>query len=58
MKFTFFAIIMISNLAFFGFWTLKMIQEVKNTLIKKFERIYLMVFLCGDRAKLERMKNQ
>jgi hypothetical protein len=57
MKLIFFLIIMISNLTFFGYWLYKMLQEVKNTLIKKFEKLYLYLFLCGDRALLERSKN-
>lgn len=58
MKLLFFLVIMLSNIIFFGFWAYKMLQEVKNTLIKKFERVYLAVFLCGDRNKLERLKNK
>ena len=57
MKLIFFLIIMISNLTFFGYWLYKMLQEVKNTLIKKFEKLSLYLFLCGDRALLERSKN-
>ena len=35
-----------------------MLQEVRNTLLKKAEKIYLMLFLCGDKIKLEKMKHQ
>jgi hypothetical protein len=49
---------MISNIVFFGYWAYKMLQEVRNTLVKKFEKIYLHVFLCGDKVKLDKMKNQ
>jgi hypothetical protein len=51
-------VIMISNIVFFGYWAYKMLQEVRNTLVKKFEKIYLHVFLCGDKVKLDKMKNQ
>ena len=54
----FFLIIMFSNAGFFGYWVYKMLQEVKNTLIKKFEKIYLLLCLCNDRVKLDRMKNK
>ena len=57
MKLLFFLVIMISNLMFFGMWLYKMIQEVRNTILLKMEKIYLYLFLCGDRAKLERLKN-
>lgn len=57
MKFLFFAIIMVTNIGFFGYWTFKMIQEVRNTILKKMEKIYLYLVLCGDRVKLEKMKN-
>jgi hypothetical protein len=58
MKFLFFVIIMVANLAFFGYWFYKMLQEVRNTVITKLEKLYLYLFLCGDRLKLERIKNQ
>ena len=31
---------------------------MRNTLITKLEKLYLYLFLCGDRLKLERIKNQ
>jgi hypothetical protein len=58
MRLVFFFIIMLSNIVFFGYWLYKMLQEVKNTLVKKFEKVYLHVFLCGDRIKLEKEKHQ
>jgi hypothetical protein len=58
MKFLFFVIIMVANLAFFGYWFFKMIEEVRNTILKKMEKIYLYLVLCGDRVKLEKLKNQ
>ncbi len=58
MRLVFFFIILLSNLVFFGYWLYKMLQEVRNTLIKKFEKVYLHVFLCGDRLKLEKEKNK
>ncbi len=58
MKFLFFVIIMVANLAFFGYWFFKMMQEVRNTVITKLEKLYLYLFLCGDKIKLEKIKNQ
>jgi hypothetical protein len=58
MRLLFFMVIMISNIVFFGYWVYKMLQEVRNTLVKKFEKIYLHLFLCGDKVKLDKMKNQ
>jgi len=57
MRLIFFMVIMIANVVFFGFWAYKMLQEVRNTLVKKFEKIYLFVFLFGDKVKLDKMKN-
>jgi hypothetical protein len=58
MKFLFFVIIMVANIAFFGYWFYKMMQEVRTTVITKLEKLYLYLFLCGDKIKLERIKNQ
>jgi len=58
MRLVFFFIIMLANLVFFGFWAYKMLLEVKNTLIKKFEKLYLALCLCNNRVKLESMKNK
>ena len=58
MSLIFFLLIMAANLAFFFYWIYKMIQEVKNTFIKKFEKVYLALCLCGDRSTLEKMKNK
>jgi hypothetical protein len=58
MKFLFFVIILVANIAFFGYWFYKMMQEVRTTLITKLEKLYLYLFLCGDRLKLERIKHQ
>lgn len=58
MKFLFFIIIMAANIAFFGYWFYKMMQEVRNTVITKLEKLYLYLFLCGDKIKLDKIKNQ
>lgn len=57
-KILLFVIIMFSNLLFFGMWLYKMMQEVRNTILMKMEKIYLYLFLCGDRNKLDKLKNQ
>ena len=54
----FFSIILISNLCFITYWVYKMLLEIKNMLIKKFEKIYLCLFLCMDRDKLEKQKSK
>eukprot|EP00347_Sterkiella_histriomuscorum_P016469 403353061 len=54
----FFAVILISNLLFFMYWVLKFLVEVKVMLIKKFEKVYLILFLCFDRELLEKHKIQ
>lgn len=58
LKLIFFCIILISNLCFITYWAYKMLLEVKNTLIKKFEKLYLCLFLCMDREKLEKQKQK
>jgi len=57
-KILLFVIIMLSNLLFFGMWVFKMLQEVRNTILTKMEKVYLYLFLCGDRNKLNKLKNQ
>lgn len=52
MKLILFMIILISNVCFFGYWAFKMFQEMKATFIKKAEKIYLLLCLCGNRVKL------
>jgi hypothetical protein len=49
MKFVLFGVIMFSNLLFFFMWVYKMVQEVRNTILLKMEKVYLYLFLCGDR---------
>ena len=58
MSLIFFLMIMAVNMGFFGYWVYKMLQEVQNTLVKKFEKPYLMLCLCGDRVALEKQKNK
>ena len=47
---------MFSNLFFFAFWGQKMYIETKSMMIKKMEKLYLIICLCMNRAKLERDK--
>jgi hypothetical protein len=58
MRFVFFLVIMVANLTFFGYWFFKIQQEIRNTLLQKAEKLYLLLFLCGDKRKLDRMKHQ
>jgi hypothetical protein len=55
-KVFFFLVILIANITFISYWLYKMIGEVKNFLRTKFEKVYLYVFLCGNKTKLEEEK--
>ena len=37
------------------FWIIKMLEELKSMLIKKFSTIYIYVCLCGNHAKYKRI---
>lgn len=45
------AIILISNLLFFTYWIIKMLEELHLILVKKLPRIYTALCLCGDSEK-------
>ncbi|CDW81646.1 UNKNOWN [Stylonychia lemnae] len=49
----FFALILISNLLFFTYWSLKMYEEAKAKFREKFTKIYLALCLCFNKNKLE-----
>jgi hypothetical protein len=51
-----FFIIVIVNIMFFSFWIYQMFLEVKNKFRKKAEKLYLWVFLCGNKERLEEEK--
>ena len=53
-KVVMFALIMASNLAFLSYWCYKMSQEVKIVLLKKFQKVYLVIFVCFDKEKLQK----
>lgn len=40
-----------SNIAFFLYWTLKMLNEINLMLIKKFSKVYIFLVLCGDKKR-------
>lgn len=52
MKILMFLFILISNLVFFGFWVYKMMVEVRIVLLKKFGKVYMKIFLCGNEKRL------
>ena len=56
-KMFFFIIILTWNLLFLIFWFYKMMQEVKNTMRAKMGKLYMYIFLWGDKTKLEEEKN-
>ena len=49
----FFAVILISNLAFVIFWAYKMYQELKSKFREKLPKIYLALCLCLNKQKLD-----
>mmetsp|Transcript_42464 Transcript_42464/g.40708 ORF Transcript_42464/g.40708 Transcript_42464/m.40708 type:complete len:111 (+) Transcript_42464:1-333(+) len=53
-KTLFFVVIVAVNLVFFVFWGLKMYQEMKQMIIIKFSKVYLVLCLCFNRRKLAR----
>lgn len=52
MKIVMFLMILFSNLTFFTYWLYKMYVEVRIVLLKKSEKVYLYLFLCGVKEKL------
>ena len=52
----FFALIILSNLAFFLYWGYKMYMELKQVMLKKIEKLYLCLCVCMDKGKLEKDK--
>mmetsp|Transcript_34091 Transcript_34091/g.33280 ORF Transcript_34091/g.33280 Transcript_34091/m.33280 type:complete len:194 (+) Transcript_34091:818-1399(+) len=51
-KMLFFVVIVFVNLVFFIFWGYKMYQEMKQMLIIKYGKVYLILCLCLNRRKL------
>ena len=54
----FFLVILLSNILFLAYWVYKMIEEIKNTLRDKFEKVYLYICLCGNKDRLENEKRR
>lgn len=50
----FFVLIVGSNVFFLGYWVLKMSVEIKSMMVKKMQKLYLVLCLCMNRHKLER----
>eukprot|EP00347_Sterkiella_histriomuscorum_P009615 403340531 len=57
-KLAFFFVIVLSNVIFFTYWTLELVKELHSTLILKFGKIYLVLFLCNNQQKFEKLKIQ
>ena len=52
-KWFFFFVILLANLTFLAYWFYKMVGEVKNTIRSKMGKLYLYIFLCGNKKKFE-----
>eukprot|EP00347_Sterkiella_histriomuscorum_P001801 403370625 len=50
----FFAVILISNIIFFSYWSYKMFEELRSQIRKRFTRIYLICCLCRNSQLLEK----
>ena len=53
-------VIIVVNALFFIYWGLKMLVEVKYTIIGKVPKLYVCLFLCNDfeRFKVQQKKQQ
>jgi hypothetical protein len=54
-KVFFFLVILLSNLCFLLYWALMMYLEVRSMLIKKFASLYILLCLCGNQGKHEKL---
>ena len=54
----FFLVILISNVLFMVYWVYKMVEEIKNTMRTKMGKLYLYIFLCGNKQKFEAEKKR
>ena len=54
----FFFVILVSNLVFFFYWIYKLLSEVRVMILKKYEKIYVCLFLCFNRSQLDKQKAQ
>mmetsp|Transcript_42048 Transcript_42048/g.48761 ORF Transcript_42048/g.48761 Transcript_42048/m.48761 type:complete len:222 (-) Transcript_42048:778-1443(-) len=52
-KLFFFLIICVSNVLFLAYWAYKMIEEIKNTMRTKMGKLYMYIFLCGNKKRFE-----
>ena len=52
-KMFFFLVILFSNIFFLSFWLYKMYEEIKNTLRTNLQKVYLYLWLCGNKKRLE-----
>ena len=57
-KWLFFIIILGCNILFLAYWCYKMLKELENTIMTKFEKVYLYICLCGNKNKLENQKRR
>jgi len=54
----FFLVIVGINLFFFAFWIWKMYYEVKVRAILQYSKVYVVLCLCCNKRKLDRIKKQ
>ena len=57
-KWLFFVIILSCNVLFLVYWCYKMLKELENTMMTKFEKVYLCICLCGNKNKLKYQKRK
>ncbi|CDW88401.1 UNKNOWN [Stylonychia lemnae] len=50
-KLLLFFVILLSNIAFFGYWIIKFLVELQHVFLKTQPKLYTFLFLCGDHKK-------
>ena len=54
----FFFVILAANLVFFLYWIYKLLNEIRVMILKKYEKVYVCLFLCFNRSQLDKHKAQ
>ncbi|CDW90149.1 UNKNOWN [Stylonychia lemnae] len=47
-----------NNIIFFAYWSYELIKELNSLLILKFGKLYLMLFLCDNNQRFDKLKKQ
>ena len=53
-KLAFFVVIVVSNIVFFIYWSIKMLDEILEKIRKSLPKIYLYLCACGNKHKMNR----